>query len=239
MKKTSVLFPSFLLLLRFIIYFVFTASCRIESGFLHDIISVASYAIPCLLYALFFRDKHTQVLSGQISIFSVYFSALFLACATKLLTAVIYNGQNNNESIIAGFDAWGILWRFLYLCIMIPIFEEFMFRKIFSSAFQSFGAIIAITVPSAVFALCHTPDSILYSFIMGCALGYIAASKGIVYSMCFHAFNNVLNFGLNLSSMYLSQKFFGIIAVLLFIAITVLGCFGFISLVRGVYGKKS
>src|SRR5690606_13035237 len=106
-----------------------------------------------------------------------------------------YYALNIQESIIALIDKYGIITTFLLVAVLVPIYEEVIFRGIvLSSTEKHIGFISANILQAVFFALIH--DSLFlfpFYFLFGLICGYLAKkSGGLLGGIIFHSINNSL-----------------------------------------------
>lgn len=86
------------------------------------------------------------------------------------------------------------VWAIFALCIVAPIFEEFICRGFILESLRSkYGVWIAILVSSIFFALMHSSNPILVinAFFMGIVLAFVYVQSGSIFApMILHAINN-------------------------------------------------
>lgn len=82
----------------------------------------------------------------------------------------------------------------LVICVLPPIFEEFMFRGIFLTSLKKRGIKYAVLVSALIFALSHlNAAQLIHQFIVGIVLAYMGYKAGnIIYGIVVHLINNVL-----------------------------------------------
>jgi len=87
-----------------------------------------------------------------------------------------------------------VLVNILFVVILAPILEEIFFRKILCGKLLPYGDLVAITVPSAIFALCHGNFfQLFYAFLIGVILSYIYLRTGkLRYTIIIHTILNLI-----------------------------------------------
>ena len=110
---------------------------------------------------------------------------------------------NHTGALISSMPIWLVL---LVSCVIAPIVEELMFRKVLMDRFSRYGSGIAITVSSISFGLFHGNFyQFFYSAILGFILGYIyAKTRNILYPILMHALINLVG---TLPSLLISDRF--------------------------------
>lgn len=132
----------------------------------------------------------------------VYFALIVSQILLSLLGA---SDTSQNENTIAGMfsaDPLALILLFFLLCVLTPITEELVFRKVIYGFFdRKFGVVVAVFVSGAIFGLMHVVSfgdyiqAIPYVF-MGGAFGFIYhwANKNIFVTMGVHFINNFISF---------------------------------------------
>lgn len=129
----------------------------------------------------------------------VVFNLLFLYVYKSIFGGVeeinAYYALNIRESIIALIDKYGIIATFLLVAVLVPVYEEVIFRGIIlSSTEKHIGFISANILQAVFFALIH--DSLFlfpFYFLFGIICGYLARkSGGLLGGIIFHSINNSL-----------------------------------------------
>ncbi|MBP3360535.1 MAG: CPBP family intramembrane metalloprotease [Clostridia bacterium] len=87
-----------------------------------------------------------------------------------------------------------LLWLFLSLCILAPVFEELLFRGIIIKILEPYGTLTAVFSTALGFAILHfSPAAFFTIFAVGAVLGFVRLYSGSVFScMLFHS---IFNFG--------------------------------------------
>ncbi|HWV70766.1 MAG TPA: CPBP family intramembrane glutamic endopeptidase [Pseudosphingobacterium sp.] len=101
--------------------------------------------------------------------------------------------QINNIAMDAAYNQTDISY-FLYMCLIVPVFEEIVFRLlILGSLLRWFSPLVAIVISSVLFSLLHL--SILETFLFACFIGWIYYyTQNIIYPIIIHGFSNLLAF---------------------------------------------
>ena len=101
------------------------------------------------------------------------------------------------ESIQAVNSHYGILLGFLTTVILVPIYEEYIFRGVFLSAMQrNIGFFWANLIQAVFFAMVHEDWSLFIFYVaFGMAAGYLRKSSGSMSaSIIMHMLNNLIAF---------------------------------------------
>ncbi len=124
-----------------------------------------------------------------------FFSAVIVGGAlTNALTNVFnYTQQQQMTQLQTGFEIYA---TFIYICIIIPVVEEILFRAIFVNMFRHAGVTFCCVFVSIIFTLLHQniiqmPAIFLLSIIL-CYVYY--TTKSLLLCVIFHLVNNVFAF---------------------------------------------
>lgn len=175
------------------------------------------FLIPVVV--LLFMDRF-EVMRGtrmkMIGIRTILWTLLF----TVLILPVTYylnmvsqlfvpNAVNETVSyfaVTAGQDIWAKpLWlNLLYIAILPPLIEEFIFRGVLFQGFRSCGLFKTAFFTALMFGLAHgNLNQFMYAFAVGIFLAYLVEASGSVYaSMLAHSLIN----GTTVLLMYLERR---------------------------------
>lgn len=139
--------------------------------------------------------KHKYKISDICKIFVISFT---LAIIFNLVSKIITIGleqlkgdiiKNPIENIVSGI---GIIDIIVFMCIIGPILEEILFRKILLNRLSVYGSKTAVFVTAYAFALVHgNVSQLLYAFFLGLVFGYVALRTGsIKYTIVLHVLIN-------------------------------------------------
>jgi hypothetical protein len=138
----------------------------------------------------------TKMSVSRLLLFIACFLALqfvyqfFINLIENLLNAAGYSIIGNLEEITTANTSVSM---FLYVAVVGPIVEEFIFRGIVLRQLEPYGKMFAIIFSSILFGLLHANfyQGVLAA-LTGLLLGYIALEYSIVYSIALHIINNML-----------------------------------------------
>jgi len=102
-----------------------------------------------------------------------------------------------NESIISINKFYNPVLGFLFVVVLVPFYEEVLFRGIFLSACErNMRFVYANILQSIVFALVHQSLNLfVFYFAFGMIAGhYRQKSQGLIISTSMHMMNNLLAF---------------------------------------------
>lgn len=86
-----------------------------------------------------------------------------------------------------------MIWYILYVGILGPVAEEFLFRGVLLGTLKKYGKISAILISAFSFALIHgSIGAAVAAFPAGILFGYIALNYSVVYSLVFHLLSNLM-----------------------------------------------
>ncbi len=130
---------------------------------------------------------------------------LFLLCvffAAQLVYTLLGNGMELTLELF-GFTAveqaksipseGETFWFFLYTAFFAPLGEELIYRGFVLRRFEQYGKIYAIVLSSLLFSIMHgNLFQMIFAFLAGLVLGYVALEYSILWSILLHIINNFL-----------------------------------------------
>ena len=128
---------------------------------------------------------------------------------------------------------YGIVLYYIFVGIIPPLVEEFIFRGVILSRFQKYGNGFAIFASAIIFALFHgNIMQLIFAFICGIVLGFIAVrTKNIFIPIIIHAVNNSFSVTIELLYEYCFENFANMISSLMLMGLLGLGVLSFILLI--------
>lgn len=98
---------------------------------------------------------------------------------------------NPLQAVISSSD---LIYTFIFVCIIAPVVEEIMFRKILLNKLLPFGRKLAIIVSAFAFGLFHgNLYQMLYAFVLGIILAQVTVNTGTIkYAIFLHVVINTL-----------------------------------------------
>lgn len=98
---------------------------------------------------------------------------------------------NPLETLVHSSNA---LYTFIFACILAPVVEELMFRKVLIDKLAPFSKKVAIFVSAFTFALFHgNLYQVIYAFVLGLIFAHITISSGTIkYAVILHIIINTL-----------------------------------------------
>ena len=133
------------------------------------------------------------LLGALMAIVARYFIVGIQLVWLQLLEATGYNVSVAEFPAVDNTNTF--IWAILAVAVTPAIFEELIFRGILQKGMlRNSKPKTAIIVSSVLFMLMHlSVENLLYTFVCGCILGYIAYRSGsILPSMAFHFVNNAI-----------------------------------------------
>lgn len=143
-------------------------------------------------------EKH-KVTFGQFSASAVMCYSLMIACNIigLLLTTVIgliKGGAVNNVMVdlLSGSD--NMLLLFIYMVLLAPVFEEYIFRKLLVDSTLRYGKGAAILLSGLIFGLFHgNLNQFAYAFALGVFFAFLYIETGnIKFTIGLHMFLNFM-----------------------------------------------
>lgn len=169
--------------------------------FLNIVSPVALYifALPCLLLVLYLfgikgeaPERRKIGILPLFLIFVVSFGLMYIGSYVGQgvmwgFTKIVgYDYSNMLESMIDYDKMWV---TFIFMCVVAPIGEEFVFRKLIIDRTHKYGGFVSILLSGLAFGLMHGNFyQFFYAFALGLVLGYLYYSTGNVwYTVAIHA----------------------------------------------------
>ncbi len=111
-----------------------------------------------------------------------------------MLTLSNLVGYDYSNALVSMTDTAPLWATFVFVVILAPIGEEFIFRKLLIDRLRRYGDTAAILLSAFFFALFHgNLYQIFYAFLLGLLLGYLYTRTGkIGWSIGLHAFVNFM-----------------------------------------------
>lgn len=247
-RKLSPIYICVLLIIaRFILSYVFSfLPQRISDPFLSICLSTLlnslSWLLPFGIAGSIFWRKYTKksaIKTGFKDAFAIFFATVFSASFlsipyTRLLLLFGYGIQGTD---ISQYNFLQLIVFVFSSVILVPVAEEFAFRKIILSNLLSLGRKPAIIISALLFALCHDPSSYVYSFVFGFVLAVTAINYGFELSLLFHAANNAISVTYILLERYLTETSYNIALLIRYALMLILGIYGIVSIYRSLRSK--
>lgn len=129
---------------------------------------------------------------AMISVFMMYAGNLFGTVITTLLQAV--SGQTIGNPILSYAMDTAFLPKVLFLAILAPVIEEYVFRKQLIDRMHPYGEKTAVIVSALMFGLFHgNLAQLFYAFTLGLVFGFVYLKTGkLRYSIGLHMLINCM-----------------------------------------------
>ncbi len=167
---------------------------------------LAIYGISLPIFYLIIKNlqTYTPVKSEEkwsikrwLTIIVITFAAMY---ACNILANLIIAGLNaifgiSTEDVIGqNINSTASIYTFIFVVIIAPIGEEFIFRKLIIDRTLVFGERFAILYSALAFGMFHANIAqTLYATAIGLVLGYVYVKSGkLVYSIILHLIINLL-----------------------------------------------
>lgn len=219
-----------------------------DINILSGISSICNYLIPFPIFFWLMKkldevkieknsiDAKTFLIYVSITLTLMWIGNIIGLIITMLLSGAIQvNIGNPVQELINSTD---IMFNLLVICIMAPIFEEILFRKLLIDRTIKYGAKVSIIISALIFGFFHgNLNQFFYAFLMGGFLAYVYVKTGkITYTMILHAIVNFMgsvvsviisNAAMNLQSGFNPHDAFIIIIYFIILVIfIILGIYG-------------
>ncbi len=127
-----------------------------------------------------------------ISVFMLYAGNIAGTLIVSLLQR--FTGVSGGNVIAQALDGTGYLPRILFMVILAPIMEEFVFRRILIDRLRPYGEKTAVLCSALCFGLFHgNLQQFTYAFLLGLVLGYVYLRMGkLRYSAALHIVINLM-----------------------------------------------
>ncbi|MCR5771461.1 MAG: CPBP family intramembrane metalloprotease [Butyrivibrio sp.] len=148
-----------------------------------------------------------------------------------MYTANMVTGIQTGNPLVDRLSSMSLFSHILIVCIIAPIYEELMFRKILLDRVAHYGEVTAMLLSGVMFGLAHgNIYQFFYTALGGCFYAFVYLRTGkIKYTIFLHMLNNsfstiiwgirlLLNGG-NITVAYACTMAFGVLAIV----ITILG----------------
>lgn len=162
-------------------------------------VSLYVFALPVLLLILLAFGTKGEALPKKkmgfgewMLIFVISFGLMYIGSyagqfvMSGLSALVGYDYSNMLESMVDIDKMWITV---IFMCVVAPIGEEFVFRKLIIDRTYKYGGFVCIFFSALAFGLMHANFyQFFYAFALGLVLGYVYYKTGrIWYSIALHA----------------------------------------------------
>ena len=127
-----------------------------------------------------------------ICLASLYVSNIVTVAINALIAYLKGTDIVNPLETVIGSSS--LIYTFIFICIVAPVVEELMFRKILLNKLLPFGKKLSIIVSAFAFGLFHgNLYQMLYAFVLGIILAHITINSGTIkYAIILHVVINTL-----------------------------------------------
>ena len=132
------------------------------------------------------------IVTAIICVFMMYAGNLFGMLVTSLLQGLLGLGAVNPLLSYAMDD--NIWIKLLFMVILAPVIEEYIFRKQLIDRMNVYGEKLAVVTSALIFGLFHgNLSQLFYAFALGLVFGYVYLKTGrLRYSISLHMFVNFM-----------------------------------------------
>ncbi len=129
-----------------------------------------------------------------ICLFLMYCGSLFGVFINWLVGLLIPTAQGANPVAEMIDLSDSLIWRVLFMVILAPVIEEFLFRRQIIDRIRVYGERRAILVSAVMFGLFHgNLSQMFYAGVLGLVFGYVYLKTGkLRYSIILHALINFM-----------------------------------------------
>lgn len=174
---------------------------------------------------------------------------IFISLAALYVSNIITVGINALIAYLKGTDivnpletvigSSSLIYTFIFICIVAPVVEELMFRKILLNKLLPFGKKLSIIVSAFAFGLFHgNLYQMLYAFVLGIILAHITISSGTIkYAIILHVVINTLGSVVFPSLILSGSKIATAVAVLIVFLCIIIGITLFATKRKALFPK--
>jgi membrane protease YdiL (CAAX protease family) len=139
------------------------------------------------------KYSFTELISLIFICLAALYASNFVSVAINALISYL-KGTDIVNPLQAIISSSNLIYIFIYVCIVAPVVEELMFRKILLNKLMPFGQKLSIVVSAFAFGLFHgNLYQILYAFVIGIILALVTINSGsIKYAIILHIVINTL-----------------------------------------------
>ncbi len=133
----------------------------------------------------------------------VYISNILGSVVTSIIS--VFKQSQVDNVILNVTTQLNTLTTFVFMVVLAPIVEEFVFRKLLIDRASKYGEGLAVVLSGVVFGLFHANlNQFAYTFIMGCFYGFIyARTRNVVHTILLHMLNNFIS---SIVAMFVLEK---------------------------------
>ncbi|MBQ1548100.1 MAG: CPBP family intramembrane metalloprotease [Lachnospiraceae bacterium] len=126
--------------------------------------------------------------------FSICIFAMYIGSVLGLVVSTVFKGGAQVENPLQSYVSGNIVMQIIFLVILAPLIEEFVFRKVLIERMRPYGEKLAVVISALCFGLFHQNFmQFFYAFFLGLIWGYIYIRTGkLRYSAALHMTINFL-----------------------------------------------
>ncbi|NMH77744.1 CPBP family intramembrane glutamic endopeptidase [Pseudonocardia xinjiangensis] len=166
---------------------------------LSGVAGLAAFAVAARIRSLSWSDFGVRPSTGRWLLIGVA-GGLVATTLARVAGLVVYYLTSPSENIqqpyldAAGGGVLTLVLSFLFLAVLTPIGEEFLFRGVVTTALLRYGAVVGVVGSSLIFALMHGLNAV---FVTALIVGLVAAElrrrSGSVWpGVLAHVTNNLI-----------------------------------------------
>lgn len=177
---------------------------------------------------------HSKINAGLGGLLCASTIALSLVGSMLInLYHTVFKNSGVNESISSGLftdNKFLLVVTILYVCIIGPFLEEFLFRGFILHETASVSPVLGVVMSSVMFGLFHGNfEQAINACLLGLLLGYVTLKANSIWPAVFmHIANNSISCIFSLMSEKLPEEQANVISGVIIILVIILGIAGFI-----------
>ncbi len=148
--------------------------------------------LPCKVPEQHDPKPSQMVVAVLISFFMMYGGNLVGNIITGVLTSLF--GMESYNPILSYAMDDSVFLKILFMVVLAPMIEEFIFRKMFIDRMLGYGEALAVVTSALMFGLFHgNLSQFFYASALGLVLGYVYIRTGkLRYSISLHMLVNFM-----------------------------------------------
>lgn len=153
-------------------------------------------------------QKKKMTVGQWIVAFIMSFALVYIGniLGTVITTIIGVFKQSSVENPIVNVTMQlNMVTMLVFMVILAPIVEEFIFRKLLIDRASKYGEGLAIVLSGAMFGLFHANlNQFAFTFIMGCFYGFIyTRTRNVLHTILLHMLNNFMS---SIVAMFVMEK---------------------------------
>ena len=157
-----------------------------------------------LIYLAIRKLPRFEISKKRLGIKS-FFKCVCVDCSLKTLAGIftfalisgisVLTGIHTVNPIIANISSMSMRMQILDVCIMAPIYEELLYRKLLIDRIAHYGEVAAMLLSGIIFGLAHgNMYQVFYTAVAGCFFAFVYLRTGkIWYTIFLHMITNSSN----------------------------------------------